>query len=175
MVTVESICKRAQINRTTFYKHYKDKYDLLDNYLDRFLVEFNECASDLFDDAELTVGIYHNLNSVGSKKATDFIIARKDFCKVLWEQNFGRNFFREMVLILAKKYVDYKLKSDPSIADDQKKYSLLDLFSRILAATYMHAIRWWIINDSIVSEKEFNEMFCDILEKGLVETFREQI
>ena len=31
-VTVEDIVKRAGINRATFYRHYQDKFDLLDQY-----------------------------------------------------------------------------------------------------------------------------------------------
>lgn len=29
-VTVRDICERAMVNRSTFYRHYIDKYDLLD-------------------------------------------------------------------------------------------------------------------------------------------------
>jgi AcrR family transcriptional regulator len=29
-ITVSAICERAMVHRTTFYKHYADKYDLLD-------------------------------------------------------------------------------------------------------------------------------------------------
>lgn len=30
-ITVREICTRAEINRTTFYRHYDDQYDLLDS------------------------------------------------------------------------------------------------------------------------------------------------
>lgn len=30
-ITVKDICKRASVNRITFYDHYKDKYDLLND------------------------------------------------------------------------------------------------------------------------------------------------
>src|SRR5215469_10229269 len=29
-ITVTDICERAMVHRTTFYKHYEDKYDLLE-------------------------------------------------------------------------------------------------------------------------------------------------
>ena len=34
-ITVEMLCNEAKINRSTFYKYYKDKYDLLNDYLNR--------------------------------------------------------------------------------------------------------------------------------------------
>ena len=33
-VTVSDITERAMVNRSTFYRHYLDKYDLLEHYLD---------------------------------------------------------------------------------------------------------------------------------------------
>lgn len=33
-VTVRDITERAMVNRSTFYRHYLDKYDLIDQYLD---------------------------------------------------------------------------------------------------------------------------------------------
>jgi AcrR family transcriptional regulator len=33
-VTVKEICDRAMVNRTTFYRHFIDKYDLLEHYME---------------------------------------------------------------------------------------------------------------------------------------------
>ena len=33
-VTVKDICEQAMVNRATFYRHYADKYDLLDQYME---------------------------------------------------------------------------------------------------------------------------------------------
>lgn len=42
-ITVGDICEKAMVHRTTFYKHFKDKYDLLE-----FCI--NELKEGLFDD-----------------------------------------------------------------------------------------------------------------------------
>jgi AcrR family transcriptional regulator len=37
-ITVKDIAKRAPVNRSTFYAHFEDKYDLLDSFIcDRFM------------------------------------------------------------------------------------------------------------------------------------------
>ena len=51
-ITVEALCEKARINRTTFYKHYRDKYELLDNYLARVLEEFRIKNDVVFVDAD---------------------------------------------------------------------------------------------------------------------------
>jgi len=43
-VTVGDIAKRATVNRATFYRHYQDKYDLLDQIFREAIIQF---ASDL--------------------------------------------------------------------------------------------------------------------------------
>ena len=44
-ITVDMLCRKALINRSTFYKYYADKYELLNNYLDRVLSEFSEAMA----------------------------------------------------------------------------------------------------------------------------------
>lgn len=41
-VTVEEIARRAGVNRTTFYRHYKGKYELLENLLAKAMDELDE-------------------------------------------------------------------------------------------------------------------------------------
>ncbi|MED5020139.1 TetR/AcrR family transcriptional regulator [Paenibacillus chibensis] len=39
-ITVQDITKRAEINRATFYRHYQDKYDILDKIVNEMLDQF---------------------------------------------------------------------------------------------------------------------------------------
>lgn len=41
-ITVDLLCQVALVNRSTFYKYYKSKFDLMDQYLSRTLTEFRE-------------------------------------------------------------------------------------------------------------------------------------
>lgn len=41
-ITVKEICERAQLNRATFYAHYRDCYDLLGSLEEELLTEFDE-------------------------------------------------------------------------------------------------------------------------------------
>jgi AcrR family transcriptional regulator len=40
-LTVRDITERAMVNRSTFYRHYLDKYDLLEKYMDEVFELFN--------------------------------------------------------------------------------------------------------------------------------------
>lgn len=41
-IRVSDICNRAMVHRTTFYKHFEDKYQLLDFLLGQIVIEFKE-------------------------------------------------------------------------------------------------------------------------------------
>ena len=54
-IRVTRLCQLANINKTTFYKHYKDIYDLADQIENQVIAEIiQECnyLSDLFNDTE---------------------------------------------------------------------------------------------------------------------------
>ena len=50
-IKVSEICNKALINRSTFYSHYEDKYDLLVDFInslkDEFVTELNKNSSNL--------------------------------------------------------------------------------------------------------------------------------
>ena len=41
-ITVKEICEKAEINRATFYKHYLDVYDLLDQIENQLIEELKQ-------------------------------------------------------------------------------------------------------------------------------------
>ncbi len=48
-VTVRDVCERAMVNRSTFYRHYLDKHDLLIQYLDELQAEIAAAAAAQMD------------------------------------------------------------------------------------------------------------------------------
>ncbi|AEV95960.1 Transcriptional regulator, TetR family [Pediococcus claussenii ATCC BAA-344] len=48
-ITVRDLTDTAKVGRSTFYEHYYDKYELLDNMVDRYSNLFAKVLSDRFD------------------------------------------------------------------------------------------------------------------------------
>lgn len=70
-ITVKGICDYTKINKMTFYKHYKDKYDLLDDCI-------NEIASDIAS----TLSLWERLKTKANLPIiyTETCIAAIDSC-----------------------------------------------------------------------------------------------
>lgn len=45
-ITVQDLCDRAMVRRSTFYRHYNDKYDLLNEIVGNFFNKIHESHSD---------------------------------------------------------------------------------------------------------------------------------
>ena len=107
-ITVTDICKRADINRGTFYSHYKDAYDLL-----------NSMENEFFDTAYSFVKDYSNEALL---KVLYLIKDNKDLCKIIFciqmdSRILNRIFFiadkidvESMLNEKDKIYIDYLLK-----------------------------------------------------------------
>lgn len=52
-ITINMLCEQAMINRSTFYKYYLDKYDLLDKYLNRTIEDFRKHINVEFINADI--------------------------------------------------------------------------------------------------------------------------
>ena len=60
-ITVKEVCERAELNRATFYAHYSDCFDLLENIEEDLFGQFERSMQDYvqsFDIARLVDGLY---------------------------------------------------------------------------------------------------------------------
>jgi AcrR family transcriptional regulator len=100
-VKVKEICELAQINRATFYTHYQDPYDLLE-----------QIENEMFDDIFST--FMEKQNDVTSLIKEIFAIIEKniDLCRVLFSENGDKMFLRRIM----------EFSREWSIADWHKQY-----------------------------------------------------
>ena len=168
-ITIDMLCKKALINRSTFYKYYVDKYELLSDFIDRTLSEFKEYAKVDFVmatpyniDGEIYRSIFRNL--------IQYVYSKKDACLVLWQANLNRNILLEMAQIIQERILE-TLNSTSVIKPENKIY--LDLFARLFASNLMTELEWWLKNDTIVSMDDLMKIMTRNMKNGIFKTFRE--
>ena len=98
-VTVKEVCEKADLNRATFYKHYKDCYDLIEQLQAEELKEFEQLfkvndkyGKKLTGDILALLDKYADLNEavvngkVADRLKTDMIRISEENCIAEWKE-----------------------------------------------------------------------------------------
>lgn len=138
-ITVTDICKNANINRGTFYTHYKDAYDLLQSMEDELFNQILEYIEEtpLEDYKEILL-----------LKVLELIKENKDLCKILFSRHMESNIMDRIILIASKANIDKIINS--SKVDDV----FLDYFIKYTVGGVFSVVQTWLNNDLKESPEE---------------------
>lgn len=94
-ITIRELCETAGINRGTFYTHYQDIYDLLEQIEKEMLQEFKENLNQgLETDKPEKV-----LSSFLFQNIFKFLEKNSDICTIMLGENSDKKFINEMLLL----------------------------------------------------------------------------
>lgn len=169
-VTVDMICETALINRSTFYKYYRDKYDLLDKFLSRTLEEFSQKLRTDFVLATPT--------DIGDRFYTDifhdtvtFLYRERDKYLVLWNADIGRKIYEEMIDLICENILRKLNMGSP--AKDTGLYR--ELYARLFASNLMTLVRWGFFHDREIVMEDIEQLMQSNMKNGLFFTFKQYI
>lgn len=169
-ITVDQLCQTAIINRSTFYKYHKSKYDLMEQYLKRTLNEFQKQMNVAFINAS-PENIHHLIYQKNFEKALQFIYKHKKEYRILWTIPTEYGVFSEMVQVIHDNILD-KLCAE-SEGGSPDLYA--DLYARLFASDMMTLVRWWFRYEETVTIKEVQEIMMNNMKQGMFRTFREHV
>lgn len=147
-ITVTDICKKSDINRGTFYAHYKDAYDLLKSIEDEL---FNQISIYI---EETPVEDYKDVLLL---KALELIYENKDLCKILFSKQMETNIMDRIIYVASKSEID-KLVSISKVDT-----VFLDYFIKYAVGGVVSVIQSWLKNDLKESPKEIANIINDII------------
>lgn len=164
-ISVREITERARINRSTFYRHYEDKYQLRDAVIDRMMAAFTEHLDIHFLVADCMTSEKH-IHDL--KRCLKYFHQEKERWEVLWNSvMLGRNVFDEMVEVGAGRIQKAILKH-PGIRLERKARS--DWYAHLLVNNLLVSVRWWFQNDSRVTLDEMTGQIIEHMTYGAVPT-----
>jgi AcrR family transcriptional regulator len=135
-VTVRDLTERAMVNRSTFYRHYLDKVDLLRQCLTEL--------SELIDSQEQeTYGVDHlEQPSAGLVRILHHIQKNADFYRVMLSKQGDPALCAESFRPFIEKGFRSMLSGEPASADPSRPP--LDLSVSYVLHAGMGAILWWL-------------------------------
>ncbi|MBM4761039.1 TetR-like C-terminal domain-containing protein [Bacillus sp. B15-48] len=151
-ITVKEICELADINRSTFYAHYSDQYDLLSQIEAEMIQDMNETLMQYSTNkAEEALEM--------TEKIIEYIAANSDVCKTLLSEPG----FKKRIMKVAHDFmVKHSLSTYP--IDDHQISEYVSLFA---VSGSIHILEHWLQTGMGKSPKEMAEMINNLINKGL--------
>lgn len=155
-ITIQDIIDRANVGRSTFYSHYRDKDDLL-------LGGFDELAHDLHrhmrspDTTRDDHG--HLLHSL------EFFIhaCNNRELYIAMSESGGGDLILDIARQHMQNHIEVHLNQFPSIGDEIP----LPVITNFLAGSLLSMISWWLEQNLPYSPEEMDEMFNALAMPGI--------
>ncbi|KHF41650.1 TetR family transcriptional regulator [Halalkalibacter okhensis] len=153
-ITIKELCELADINRSTFYSHYKDLYDLLYQIEDGIIEDMNQTLS--------SYNYTKNEEAIQmTEKLLEYIVKNSESCQTLFSEH-GNPTFQKKVMMLAHQHLLKSLIQDKHFIPVNIEY--LSLF---IANGSIHLVQHWLKNGLKESPKEMAELMINLATKGL--------
>lgn len=137
-ITIQNILDQALINRSTFYKHYLDKYDLAEQLIDELMEKADVFITDRFDHAKDNDPFSVILN------AYEYVYENKKNILALWKIRADKLHPYDDLQDLLKKYcMQYLINHN-----ENKDHFLKDYYSTLYASIALTTIKWFIEADN---------------------------
>jgi AcrR family transcriptional regulator len=134
-VTVQDIVKRAGINRATFYRHYQDKFDLLDQHAQAIY----QLADNAPDPARAPGGDTKvEKTLLGVAQVLDHVRGHAKFYRVMLGKNGDPEFVEKIRHYIQKRIVGVLPES--LLADKNSA----DLFLSYVSSGSVGILSWWL-------------------------------
>jgi AcrR family transcriptional regulator len=149
-VTVSDIIERANIGRSTFYSHYRDKDDLFINELDRVI----EALSHHFPEQEEmpffpSLGLFHH---VGEEYEL--------YKALIWTPGIDL-FVKHMQTSLSQR-IEQGLQKHERDSDVP-----LPIAANFIAGSFLILLKWWLENKMSYPPEEMDKIFKRLIGSGI--------
>ena len=155
-ITVKEITERADVNRGTFYSHYRDIYDMIAQVEDALFEELGE-VMDAYTTADLRADLVPILEDVFT-----FVRDNADFCGALLSSRTDSALFQRLYTVVYGKCLEewgelYGLKEDP----------LRDYYLNFMVSGVVGLIQVWVSEGLRHTPREMATLAEGLIRQGI--------
>jgi len=149
-ITVNDIIERANIGRSTFYSHYRDKDDLFVNELDRVI----EVLSHRFPEQEEmpffpSLGLFRH---VGEEYEL--------YKALIWTPGID--------LLIKHMQTSLSQRIEQGLQKNEKDFDIpLPILANFIAGSFLILLKWWLENKMNDSPEEMDKIFKRLIRSGI--------
>lgn len=153
-ITVKDICELADINRSTFYAHYADQYDLLEQIEEEIMTDLTGYLNQFqYENEEDALPLLENL--------LEYFASKRDIAQTLLNERMDSS-FQLKVMTFAHKYFMEHWTVVRHLDEDLSEY-----MSTFIISGCIHVMKAWLSNDMDKSPREIAEVLYHLINKGL--------
>lgn len=160
-ITIKLLINECKINRSTFYRNYEDKYDLIYKITEELIIKFKKNINAQF--------IILDLKKENDFKPyfiplLDYFNKHKDIFIILYSNELPINIFDEMLSIYSQNLLN-ELICHYHIKDS--KIKIANYFTIIIASNILTAIKWWHLESPQTSKEEMLQIISITITEGI--------
>ncbi|MCU7558233.1 TetR-like C-terminal domain-containing protein [Macrococcus capreoli] len=161
-ITVQGISDLADVNRSTFYAHYLDKFDLLDKLEDEYIDKIRNEIEDV--DRSNAYTVYDVMKSLINHIDEDMT-----FYKMMFMLDKDSGIERKLYLLL-NEHLNKFMKRKETIGGIP-----FDYFMSYITGAGIALIKYWILDTNKISSEDLIEHFYKIVTQGPAQIIAEEI
>lgn len=161
-ITISDISDEAMINRATFYSHFKDKFDLFERIIDKFLNDFVAVldAENLVEEKAINVKKIELVLT----KFYDFVKENPDLAKLFITHSNKEILSQRLLNILSERYQEIFDSLD--VRNDQLKIPT-DFVVSYITSIFIGTVTWWIKQKNHeMTANEFASLVIKLISNG---------
>ena len=154
-VTLTDICSTSLISRSTFYRYFEDKYELL-----------NYCLKLLLDEIGLSEDVIYFMDSDSMQEVLTILLRHIEENRVLYQKIYNANKEGELIPIIRKGLI--QILQDKVLAAEEQGYRLkipAPIFTSLTADLYFDIVTCYIEHADQFSAEDFIDSICQFTKK----------
>ena len=166
-ITVKMLIAECKINRSTFYRNYEDKYQLLEEITEKLLRKYKKT-------------IYPDIMKIKSDKVEDFekfllpmvnyFYENESVLLALNKDTVPAMIFDRMYRIMSEMFLEeitlsYNIRGE--------KATVASYFSNVIASNLLTTMRWWHLEHPELPKDKIMEILVKCITKGVYSSMHE--
>ncbi|MEW9675093.1 TetR-like C-terminal domain-containing protein [Lentibacillus sp. L22] len=148
-ITVKEICEQADINRSTFYTHYKDQFDLLEQIEEEIITDLNAYLNQYNFELEQEA-------LQMTEKLLEYLVSKYEIIQTLLNEHTAHS-FEQRVMDVARSFLIQSLVNNDDVDADISEYAITFLISGSI-----YVIKQWVANGMDESPKRIAQLINSI-------------
>jgi len=158
-VSVRDITEAAEINRGTFYLHYLDKYDLLDQMEAGLLEDLDKHLEQLKPDLLLEEAEKGRI-SMNAVEVFRYIQLNAEYFQIFLGENNHIGFHKRLKRFFVDHFVEKMMKNESFFKSASVPQDYLSSFA---TSAFLGLIEQWLENELAETPEEMAEMYIQII------------